>query len=429
MVVSASYILCLLCALQPIVQSYYVTFRLVTWNAADKKPPSDVNTLLGVSQGATLPTVIAVGLQEATGSIIEDAFGDDGHDSWTDKFNVVMSSNGYVQLESIRLNGINLSVYVLRSEVTYISYLEKQSTGTGIAGFWANKGGASIRFKIHGWNIIFVNSHLAAHLDKIDDRVDDVKAIIDTQQFTSSEMGILDHDYIFWMGDLNFRLDDVPIETVKSTVQEGNIKDLWQYDQLTKLMSSDTIFEGFEEGQLSFAPTYKYDKGTSTFDTSKKQRKPAWTDRILWKVKGDSSMAQLSYDSIPSYTQSDHKPVYSEFYINFASQQDAPISFAPISSVSCDEDLTVTYTALPGVSVSSSDWIGLYPSYSYQYYHTWVWAAAQPTATNEDGRSEFSVVLSSSRLKKCKTEGCALLYHSKAESSHMAFSNAFTVTC
>lgn len=43
------------------------------------------------------------------------------------------------------------------------------------------------------------------------------------------------------------------------------------------------VFRGFIEGNIDFAPTYKYDLFSEDYDTSEKCRTPAWTDRILWK--------------------------------------------------------------------------------------------------------------------------------------------------
>jgi hypothetical protein len=43
------------------------------------------------------------------------------------------------------------------------------------------------------------------------------------------------------------------------------------------------VFKNFFEGDINFAPTYKYDLFSDDYDTSEKCRAPAWTDRVLWK--------------------------------------------------------------------------------------------------------------------------------------------------
>lgn len=53
--------------------------------------------------------------------------------------------------------------------------------------------------------------------------------------------------------------------------------------QLLAEKQEDRVFSGFSEGPLNFAPTYKYDPFTNVYDTSEKDRAPAWCDRILFR--------------------------------------------------------------------------------------------------------------------------------------------------
>jgi hypothetical protein len=48
------------------------------------------------------------------------------------------------------------------------------------------------------------------------------------------------------------------------------------------------------------------------YDTGSKKRVPAWTDRILFNSKNE--LVQLiEYQSVPSVSFSDHKPVFAVF--------------------------------------------------------------------------------------------------------------------
>lgn len=86
------------------------------------------------------------------------------------------------------------------------------------------------------------------------------------------------------MGDFNFR-NDIEYASAKSMIEIGDLAGLAKFDQLSSRMKSGSIFPGFTEGPLEFPPTYKFDPGSSIYDTSEKQRVPSWTDRILVRGK------------------------------------------------------------------------------------------------------------------------------------------------
>jgi hypothetical protein len=89
--------------------------------------------------------------------------------------------------------------------------------------------------------------------------------------------------------------------------------DLLRHDQLLCSMAEERAFPGFAEGKISFPPTFKFDKNTDDYDTSHKQRIPAWTDRVLFKPSGTRV---LEYDCVRDARHSDHRPVFATFKVN-----------------------------------------------------------------------------------------------------------------
>eukprot|EP00966_Prymnesium_polylepis_P272578 6297335-Prymnesium_polylepis.1 len=123
----------------------------------------------------------------------------------------------------------------------------------------------------------------------------------------------LDHDLCVMLGDFNFRLEAVGRDEVLAALRAGRKSALLEDHDELRISESSGDFSSalaqFNEGQVEFSPTYKYDNGTSTFDSSKKQRVPAWTDRVLWASTDTGSVGLALYTAVPDIVASDHKPI------------------------------------------------------------------------------------------------------------------------
>ncbi len=103
---------------------------------------------------------------------------------------------------------------------------------------------------------------------------------------------------------------------VKAAVAERNIAKLLLHDQLIATRKSGNAFKGFREPDITFLPSYKYDPGTDTFDTSEKKRTPAYCDRVMYFHAAEQHVRNLQYTCVNEVRVSDHKPVRSIFSLD-----------------------------------------------------------------------------------------------------------------
>ncbi|XP_068187032.1 synaptojanin-1 isoform X2 [Antennarius striatus] len=187
----------------------------------------------------------------------------------------------YVLLASEQLVGVCLFVFIRPQHAPFIRDVAVDTVKTGMGGATGNKGGVAIRLLFHTTSICFVCSHFAAGQSQVKERNDDYSEITRRLSFPMGRL-LYSHDYVFWCGDFNYRIN-LPNEEVKELIKQQNWDALTAGDQLLDQKNAGFVFRGFIEGNLDFAPTYKYDLFSEDYDTSEKCRTPAWTDRILWK--------------------------------------------------------------------------------------------------------------------------------------------------
>ncbi|GAA6094818.1 inositol polyphosphate 5-phosphatase K isoform X2 [Tachysurus ichikawai] len=358
--------------------------HIVTWNVGSAMPPDDISGLFspGVSDGST--DMFIVGLQEVNCMInkrLKDAL---FIDQWSELCMDTLGRFGYVLVASQRMHSVLLLVFSKFCHLPFLRGIQTQSTRTGLGGCWGNKGGVSVRMMMYGHPVCFLNCHLPAHMRNLEQRIEDFESILQQQQFEGgAAVGVLDHDVVFWFGDLNFRIDDYDIHVVKSAIENNKLSVLWEKDQLNITKKRESVMDEFVEGPLNFPPTYKFDVGTHTYDTSAKKRKPAWTDRILWRLRrtgspvpshnaalqrgltswlgGATRVTQSFYRSHMRYTVSDHKPVSALFCLHFPFKLDLPLVKLEVEKEWTKvSDASAKFTTASSFQRSSWDWVGLY---------------------------------------------------------------------
>lgn len=144
--------------------------------------------------------------------------------------------------------------------------------------------------------------------------------------------------HLFFFGDLNYRITlqhgDVKVGLTREAILEGlspppvtekeeeapppltrtstisstrsTRSSLLEYDQLSIEKKGGRVMQGLNEGEIDFAPSYKYKVGTVDEFHPIAKRVPGWCDRILY-LQHDTKV--LFYSSFKQYTLSDHKPI------------------------------------------------------------------------------------------------------------------------
>ncbi|XP_057237528.1 inositol polyphosphate 5-phosphatase K isoform X1 [Malurus melanocephalus] len=425
--------------------------HLVTWNVGTASPPPDVSGLLQLNSVGPTMDMYIIGLQEVNSSITNFLSDLAFDDPWSIFFMTVLSPLGYIKLSSVRMQGLLLLIFVKQVHLPFIRDIQTQYTRTGLYGYWGNKGGVSISMSLFGHPVCLVNCHLPAHMENTEQRLDDFETILEMRFDGENIPSPLDHEVLFWFGDLNFRIADYGIHFVRESIQNRRFSLLWEKDQLNMAKKNESFLKEFKEGPLQFKPTYKFDLDSDVYDTrekkslfwfNEKKRKPAWTDRILWKVKNSSeveskegefpaeenliSVTLNNYTSHMSYGISDHKPVTGTFVLEMKPLLSDPlVVLNPEGEWSADHDVVVRYSTVSEFPSSSWDWIGLF-QVTFRHvndYVTYAWVEDDEIAFNANSRQ---VYMSASEIPQTGGE-FLLCYYSNNFQSIVGISEPFQI--
>lgn len=310
---------------------------------------------------------------------------------------------GFVMVRALMMWQIGLAVYVRAELASGVREVTVSQEATGILGVGQNKGAVAIGVDYLGTRLLFLGSHLAAHMKHHAARNANVREVLANIRNIGGPGRLLinadsQFHHTFFMGDLNYRVDlaitgggtlgiDEPDHraAVRDIIAAGDLPALLRADQLRAAQRAGKAWFGFREGDIAFQPTFSM-KRAPGFQYAAK-RVPSWCDRVLWRslpgVAAD--LTCTAYEAHPSISSSDHKPVSACFSV--ALHPAATLSVNPAAS-------TLAVAAAPRLAfpdgIEGKDLLGL--DYTGAY-HLVVGSPASHEMGTRNGRCGSAVGL------------------------------------
>ncbi|XP_008003811.1 phosphatidylinositol polyphosphate 5-phosphatase type IV isoform X1 [Chlorocebus sabaeus] len=295
-----------------------VALFVATWNMQGQKelPPS-LDEFLLPAEADYAQDLYVIGVQEGCSDRRE----------WETRLQETLGPH-YVLLSSAAHGVLYMSLFIRRDLIWFCSEVECSTVTTRIVSQIKTKGALGVSFTFFGTSFLFITSHFTSGDGKVAERLLDytrtVQALAlprnvpDTNPYRSSAADVTTRfDEVFWFGDFNFRLSGgrTAVDTLLCQGLVVDVPALLQHDQLIREMRKGSIFKGFQEPDIHFLPSYKFDIGKDTYDSTSKQRTPSYTDRVLYRSRHKGDICPVIYSSCPGIKTSDHRPVYGLFRV------------------------------------------------------------------------------------------------------------------
>ncbi|XP_047577344.1 phosphatidylinositol 3,4,5-trisphosphate 5-phosphatase 1 isoform X2 [Lutra lutra] len=312
-----------------------ITIFIGTWNMGNAPPPKKITSwFLSKGQGKTrddsadyIPhDIYVIGTQE-------DPLGEK---EWLEILKHSLQEITSMTFKTIAIHTLwNIRIVVLAKpeHENRISHICTDNVKTGIANTLGNKGAVGVSFMFNGTSLGFVNSHLTSGSEKKLRRNQNYMSILRFLALGDKKLSPFNithrFTHLFWLGDLNYRVE-LPTweaEAIVQKIKQQQYADLLSHDQLLMERKEQKVFLHFEEEEITFAPTYRFERltrdkyaYTKQKATGMKYNLPSWCDRVLWKSYPLVHVVCQSYGSTSDIMTSDHSPVFATFEAGVTSQ-------------------------------------------------------------------------------------------------------------
>ena len=287
-----------------LVQDEPVSVWTGTFNMCGQPPPRDPSSLEGWMPKGKYD-LYAVGCQEVSYQKEEG--------EWHEYVQNYLGKE-YLVLATMQLWDITMIVLCRKKCLLKITNVEGSTKATLHKEKCGMKGAAGICLKFHNTSMAFLSCHLAARLERTKMRRINVEEIVNQIQLANKDSDLSSQfHHVFFMGDLNYRIEMEGAEA-EPLVQQKNWLELLNQDQLLTEMRESGLLHGFKEAPITFPPTYRYKVGGTDYMRDR-GRAPSYTDRILVKSTENSDIKCTSYEAAETVKTSEHFPVSATFQI------------------------------------------------------------------------------------------------------------------
>ncbi|NWX85336.1 SHIP1 phosphatase, partial [Nothoprocta pentlandii] len=312
-----------------------ITIFIGTWNMGAAPPPKKISSwFLSKGQGKTrddtadyIPhDIYVIGTQEDP----------QGEKEWLETLRQSLQEITSISFKVIAIHTLwNIRIVVLAKpeHENRISHICTNNVKTGIANTLGNKGAVGVSFMFNGTSLGFVNSHLTSGSEKKHRRNQNYTNILRFLTLGDKKLSPFNithrFTHLFWLGDLNYRVEQPPTEAenIIQKIKQQQYPELLAFDQLLLERRDQKVFLQFEEEEITFAPTYRFERGsrekyvyTKQKATGMKYNLPSWCDRVLWKSYPMVHVVCQSYGCTSDIVTSDHSPVFATFEVGVTSQ-------------------------------------------------------------------------------------------------------------
>ncbi|KAG8142113.1 hypothetical protein E2320_006738 [Naja naja] len=238
---------------------------VATWNMQGQKElPEVLDDFLLPSEPDYAQDMYVIGIQEGCPDRRE----------WEIRLQATLGPQ-YVMSYAAAHGVLYLSFFLRRDLIWFCSEVECATVTTRIVSQFKTKGALGICFTFFGTSFLFITSH-----------------------FTSGDGKVSERSWITTKPSRLFRCPEI-----------------FQIPTPIDLVPVSSIFKGFQEAPIFFRPSYKFDVGQDTYDTTSKQRTPSYTDRVIYRSRHQNEIHAVKYSACFGIRTSDHRPVYGLFRV------------------------------------------------------------------------------------------------------------------